>query len=105
MSHLIQKVRDFLKLLLNTTKNQARALLYTLSPIQTAALCEIFFNIHKLPLTKQVIRELQKRKFLFKTLGDKSVTIQRKLALIQSHYKQVQSTLQLIKTEILSILD
>ena len=102
---LLQKVGNFLRLLLNTSKQQIKGLFYTLTPLQTAAVCEIIFNIQKLPLSSRVIKELRKRKVLFKMLTDKTVTHRRKLKLIQSHYKQVQATLQLMKNELLSMLE
>ena len=105
MSKAIKKVGEFLKLLLNTTTNQARALLYTLTPIQTLAICEIAFDLQKLPLTKKVLKELKKRKYLFKKLSDKNLSIKEKISLIQSHHRQVQATLQLVNREILSILE
>lgn len=105
MSKTLQKVADFIKLLLNTTKEQCKALIYTLTPLQTAAICEILFNIHKLPLTQRVLRELKKRRILFNKLVDKSVSVRRKLALIQNHYKQILPTLQLIRTQLLTLLE
>lgn len=102
---VLRKVGDFLKLLLNTTKKQVRALFYTLTPLQTAALCEILFNLQKLPLTARVVRELKKRKYLIKKLTDKYTSIGSKLELIQTHYRQVQHTLELVKKELLSMLE
>jgi hypothetical protein len=101
----LQKAGDFLKLLLNTTKQQVRALFYTLTPIQTAALCEILFNIQRLPLTTRVLKELKKRKFLLSKLTNKTLPYQKKLELIQTHYRQIQNTLELIKKELLSLLE
>ena len=101
----LKKVADFLKLLLTTSKQQIRALFYTLTPLQTAALCEIIFNIQKLPLSARIVKEIQKRKFLFKKLSDSTISQQRKLALIQTHYRQVQSVLELVKRELLSMLE
>ena len=105
MSMTIKKVSDFLKLLLTTTKDQARALFYTLTPIQTLAICEIALNIHKFPISKKILKELQKRKYLFRRLSDRSLSVKAKITLIQSQYKQVQTSLQLIKREILSLLE
>ena len=101
----LRKIGDFLKLLLNTTKEQVKALFYTLTPLQTAALCEILFNIQKLPVTGRVIKELKKRKILFRKLSDKEVSLKKKLAIIQNHYKQVQAILELVKRELLSMLE
>ena len=105
MSKTIKKVSDFLKLLLTTTKEQVRALFYTLTPIQTLAICEIALNIQKLPLSKKLLKELQKRKYLFKKLSDRNLTIKAKITLIQTHYRLVQTALQLVKREILSLLE
>ena len=102
MSKTIKKVSDFLKLLLTTTKEQV---FYTLTPIQTLAICEIALNIQKLPLSKKLLKELQKRKYLFKKLSDRNLTIKAKITLIQTHYRLVQTALQLVKREILSLLE
>ena len=105
MSAILRKVADFLKLLLETSKQQARALVYTLTPLQAAAICEILFNLKKLPLTSRVVKELRKRKLLITRLTDKNVSVKRKLALIQDHYRQILATLQLIKSDLLSMLE
>ena len=102
---ILHKVGNFLKLVLNTSADQVKALFYTLTPLQTAAVCEIIFNIQKLPLTRRVVKELLKRKVLFKKLADKEISIKQKLAIIQNHYKQVQHTLLLVKRELLSLLE
>ena len=104
MSKTLKKVSDFLKLLLNTTKQQVKALFYTLTPLQTTAICEIIFNLQKLPLTKRVLKELEKRRPLLRKLSDNSLSISRRLALIQTHYRQVQQTLQLIKNELVNLV-
>ena len=101
----LKKVGDFLKLLLTTTKEQVRALFYTLTQLQTAALCEIFFNIQNLPLASKVVKEIRKRKFLIRKLTDQTVSQRAKLAVIQNHYRQIQSILDLIKKELLSLLE
>ena len=82
MSKLLRKVSDFLKLLLETSKEQAKALFYTITPAQTSAICEILFNIQKLPLNRRVTKELQKRKHLLKKLGSTAASVRSKLALI-----------------------
>ena len=101
----IRKVSNFLHLLLTTSKEQIKGLFYTLTTLQTTALCEIIFNIQRLPLTSRVVKEFKKRKVLFNKLTDKSINLRRKLELIQTHYRQIQATLQLIKHELLSMLE
>ena len=105
MSKVLKKVGDFLKLLLNTTKQQSKALFYTLTPTQTLAICEILFNIQKLPLTSRVVKEIRKRKYLFKKLSETTISVNRKLDLIQTHYMQILNTLQLVKVELLELLE
>ncbi len=102
---LVRKAGNFLKLLLNTTKDQVRALFYTLTPLQTAALCEILFNLQKLPLASRIVKELRKRKFLINKLTDNKLSTRKKLALLQTHYRQVQLTLELVKKDLLSLLE
>ena len=105
MSRNIRKVSNFLKLLLHTTKEQAKALFYTLTPVQTLVICEIVFNIQHLSIARKAVSEIQKRSSLFNKLGDKTLSTRNKLALIQTHYKQVQSILQLIKSDVISLLE
>ena len=101
----LRKIANFLHLLLTTSKQQIKALFYTLIPLQTTGLCEIIFNLRKLPLTANVVRELKKRKSLFNKLVDKTITVRIKLELIQTHYRQIQATLQLVKKELISMLE
>lgn len=101
----LKKVSSFLKLLLNTTKDQTKALFYTLTPLQVAAICEIIFNLEHLPLPARVVREIAKRKHLFVKLIDKKTSAKRKLELLQNHYKQIQNTLNLLKRELLELLE
>ena len=105
MSKAIQKVGSFLKLLLNTTQKQVRALFHSLNPAQTFAICEILFNIQKLPVSARVLKEVKKRKHLFKRLSDKSIKLEKRLSLIQTHYRQIQAILLLVKREILGIVE
>ncbi len=105
MSKVIHKVADFLRLLLNTTKKQVRALFYTLSPAQIFAICEILFNIQKLPLPGRILSELKKRRGLFRKLSDKTLSLEKKLTLIETHYRQIYTTLLLVKKEILRLLE
>ena len=72
MSKKINEQKAFLHLLLNTTKEQARALLYTVTPSQILVLSEIALNLLELPLPPNIESTIHKRKGVLKKLGDKT---------------------------------
>ena len=63
MSQTLQQNKEFLHLLLNTSKNQAVALLFTITKSQLDLLTEILFNLLQLPLplkAQRIVRKNQK---------------------------------------------
>jgi len=72
----IENVADgkhFLHLLLNTSKIQSKALLYTLTSKQLKILCEIAHNLFRLPLSESGHRSVERNSDLLKTLARKKV--------------------------------
>lgn len=96
---------NFVKLLLSTSQDQVKAIFNTLTPLQTAVISEIIFNIGRLPVTSKVIKLLGRHKFLFRKLSDPSLPIQRKVKIIRRHYKEVRDLLNAIKADLLNIVD
>ena len=100
----LKKAGQFIHLLLTTSKEQSKALLHTLTPSQTRAICEIFFNLQHLRLATSVNKELLKRRRVIRKLIDKSVSPRTKNILIQNHHKQVLTSLLLVKKDLLKLV-
>lgn len=105
MYSILNSLGTFVKLLLTTSQDQVKAIFNTLTPLQSAVISEIIYNIGTLPVTSRVVKLLRKHKLLFRKLSDKTVPTHRKVFLIQKHYKEVQNLLSLLKSDILNILE
>jgi hypothetical protein len=105
MSKTLKRVSPFLTLLLSTTKDQAKALLYTLTPDQVHALQEIAQNLLHLPLSPNIKAVVKKRNLILRKLADKSIKIKQKIALIENHQRQIYHTLLLVKTQLKSLIE
>ncbi len=100
----LKKERYFLHLLFTTSKNQVQALFYTLTPQQAKALCEIIYNLNKLPVPPTTTHLLLMQRKLIKQLTDKKLSLNRKLHLLQNHYRQVYEVLLSVDKKILRLL-
>ena len=104
MSKTLKRVGTFLTLLLSTSKDQVKALLYTLTPEQASALCEIAYNLLHIPLPPQIRQTVNKRSSLLKKLGDKTIKLNKRIDLIENHQRQFIHTLLLVKKDLLTLL-
>lgn len=104
MSKNLERVSTFLRLLLNTTKDQGKALLFTLTEHQAIALCEIADNLLHLPLSSEAQKIVRKRVKLFKRLSDKKLSLKKKIISIENHQRQFLHTLSLVKIPLLKLL-
>ena len=99
-------VADYLKLLLNTSVEQARCLLSTATVKQVDALCEISYNllncIKKLP--SKIRRATTKNKKLLQKLSKKKLAFNSKLKLIKKHYQEMIHVLKAAKESLLKLL-
>ena len=100
----LQAEKYFIHLLFSTTKEQAKALIYTLTPGQTLAVCEIILNISNLSNSPQIRTELIKRRPLIKKLTEGKLKLKQRLTYIQDHYRQVLGLLCLVKNKVLSLI-
>ena len=104
MSKRILKHKEFLHLLLNSTKDQARALLYTITPEQVSAISEIVLNLLELPLPNTVKTILQRRRKVFKKISDKMLSVRTRTSLIKKHMTLMLSTLHLVKSQLQEVI-
>ncbi len=99
----LKKQKHFLHLLLNSSKNQAQALFYTLTPQHTKSLCEIIYNLKQLPVPVKTRRLLlRRRKLIEKLTSDKKLN--GKLRLLQNHYRQVHELLLSVDKQLLKLV-
>ena len=93
MSKLLWKHADFIRLLLNTESQQAKALLKTITDDQTQAVSEILYNISKIatkPSDKAIIR---KRSSFLRKLMNKKTRLRSKVKLVSKHNLGLLKTL------------
>ena len=100
MSKHLEKNKNFLRLVLNTSKDQATALLHTITPGQVLLLSKIALNLSHLPLSKKAERLLEKNKKLFSNLQDKNISTSQKRDLIRKHYKHLLLTLWAVRQQL-----
>ena len=104
MSKSMRQSQAFLNLLLNTSKGQSKALIYTLAPHQTTALCEILLNIDDLALNSKILEVLQKHRNLIQKLTNARLSLSKRQAIIQNHYLKVIKILLLVKNPLLKLI-
>ena len=103
MSKNVVKNKQYLFLLLNTTKDQAAALINTATPEQIALLSEIAYNILRLPLEKAAASLVKRNKTLFEQLATEKVTNSKKKLLLSKHYKPFLMTLWALKPQLMQL--
>ena len=89
--------KEFFNLVLNTSPQQARALLDIITPSQVKALQEIAENLREVPLTDDILEFIEKRKILLITLSSKKTSIKQATLLLRKNKHQVISILQQIR--------
>ena len=84
MSKTIREEKHFLGLLINTSKDQARALLYTVTPNQVLAISEIDHNLLILPLPPTLKVIIERRRKVLQKLANKSISVRAKTYLVKN---------------------
>ena len=97
MSKLITRHKHFISLLMKTSKEQSRALLYTITIEQVTVLSEIIFNLLTLPLKKKQKDFITRRNTLFNKLGNKKTSNRVKIKLIRKNLKIILELIQINK--------
>ena len=104
MSNNLNEHSYFIKLLLETSKQQARALLETVTNKQVIVISEICLNLLTIPLDKETASIINRRKQILKKLSNSKLTVKIKRRLIATHYRQISHTLLHIKNQLLDLL-
>ena len=100
MSQTLQQNKEFLHLLLNTTKDQAVALLFTITKSQLDLLTEIVFNLLQLPLPLKARRIVKKSQKVLEAISRKHTSQSRKQSLIRKHYRHILYLLWAVKDQL-----
>ena len=104
MSKRLISQQTFLELLLKTEKQQARALMDTITQGQLDALIEIFINLMTLKVPPKTQSLLRRRRRLLSKLTNKRTKVSTKLALLRRHFRQIYDTLLSVKDRLLGLL-
>ena len=100
MSKHISKNKHFLSLLLNTSDDQAIALLYTVTPEQLLLISEIAHNLLELPLNKKAAHLLKQKKRFFENIAHKKLAQAQKKRLLHRHSEHLLATLLAVKGQL-----
>ena len=100
MSKHLVKNRDYLMLLLNTSKNQAVALIDSATTEQIALLSEIAYNLLRLPLGKKAARLVKSKQQVFDQLAKKGLGLEQKQRLLRKNYKLILTVLWELKQQL-----
>ena len=103
VSNNVSLNKDFLKLLLNTDKQQIKALLFSISTKQIKAITEIFYNALTLNLPKKIENIVKRNKTLYKKLATK-LAINSKKQLIKKYFRKIILFLLAMKPIILPLI-
>ena len=104
MSKNISQEKHFIHLLLNSTKDQRRALLYTITPRQLLAISEISHNLLHLPMSNSNKGVIEKRRKTLQNISDRSKSIRTRTFLVKKHMKLLLDTLKLVKSPLQELL-
>ena len=104
MSKHLQQNKAFLSLILNSSKQQATALIDTISPEQLYLLEEIAHNLLKLPLNKETAVLVNKNKGLLKKLASKTTSQSNKIVVLRKNFRQLLTTLWSVKQQLEALL-
>lgn len=105
MSKLISDEKEFLYLLLTTTKEQKRALLYTITKRQVQAISEVAHNLLNLPLKQSVGVIIERRRKTLQKIGNKKFSVRTRSSLIKKHMTQLLDTFQLVKSQLEQVIE
>ena len=100
MTKNIVNNKNFLELILTTSKEQALALLHTATKEQQLLISEIAHNIFDLPLPKKAKYYVTKKRKLFERIASKKLSRTKKNSLIQKNAKYILLLLWALKPQL-----
>lgn len=104
MTKLLHANKQFLYLLLHTSKDQAAALLDSITSDQVLFLSEIAKNFLHLPLPRKGRHLVDSKRKLFENLANKKVKKEQKLKIIKKNYRHLLFTLWSVKAQLMQLL-
>lgn len=104
MSDILLTNQYFIKLLLDTTNEQSRALFQSITNKQILVISEICFNLLLISVDKSTQLIIKKRKKILEKLSNKKISLLNKKRIIKKHYIQLRHTLLHIKDKLLELL-
>ena len=104
MSKVLKQNKQFLSLLLTTSRDQAAALIDTVTPEQVSAIAEIIHNLLNLPLGKKPKYYINKWEKLFEKIAQKRLSKDAKARLIRKNYKIILPLLWSVKLQLEQLL-
>lgn len=103
MSRNVINNKHFLALILSTTKEQALALLNTITKDQILLLSEIAKNILELPLPTKARHYVSKKKRLIERIANKTLSHSKKVTLLKKNAKYILQLLLAIKLQLIEL--
>ena len=105
MSKLLQDNSSYLRLLLDTSKNQALLLLQYTTPAQANVICEIAYNLLDLPLSSSIQeKQVSKNKKTLLKLSKKTTSVKNKQKLISDNSRSLLGLLETVKESLLGLI-
>ena len=102
MSRLIQKERDFLRLLLTTSSKQQVALIKTIQPMQMKAVVQVVYNvlIGNRELSSTNKNKLNRYRLVIRRFVGKGLAHERRKKLLLKYFDSISLMLKVIQTEV-----
>lgn len=103
-SALLRSSENYIKLILETDKNQAKILISNATLTQVQAIAEIASNLLSLPLPNNVAKVIKKYSRLLTRLAKTALNARAKLRIMKRHALTIFKILMLVKDSLLRLL-
>ena len=104
MSKLLTQNKEFIQLLLKTSKDQSTALLQTTTADQVSVLSEIVLNLLHIPLGKKPKYLINKNKKILERIADKRTSKEIKRKLLIKNYKHILQLLWSVRIQLQELI-
>lgn len=103
-SALLRASENYIKLILETDKNQAKILIANATPSQVEAIAEIASNLLSLSLPNNIAKVIKKYSRILTRLAKSALNIRAKLRILKRHALTILKILGLVKDSLLRLL-
>lgn len=102
MNALIKKESGFLRLLLNTSSEQRKAMIKSITPSQMKAVVQIAYNVLQgnRDLPQRDINKLTRHKIVIRRFIDKKTTREKRVALFLKYLESILPLIKVIEKDI-----